>query len=96
MTQSRKIPEKCMPGLINMAMISKIDNDDIEDPSQLAIRQRPAYAPPAPQRYVQAPCSLRFLVLPQWRHQSNTVPKPAPVQSSPLASIFLYRCKGTK
>lgn len=35
MTQSRKTPDKCMPDLINMAMISKIDNDDIEDPSQL-------------------------------------------------------------
>ncbi|KAL6804454.1 hypothetical protein J3E68DRAFT_393436 [Trichoderma sp. SZMC 28012] len=34
MTQSRKTPDKCMPDLINMAMISKIDNDDIEDPSQ--------------------------------------------------------------
>lgn len=46
----------------------------------MAIRQKTSICTSsAPQRYVQAPCSLRFLVLPQWRHQSNTVPKPDPL-----------------
>ncbi|KAF3059000.1 hypothetical protein CFAM422_011741 [Trichoderma lentiforme] len=93
MTQSRKTPDKCMPDLINMAMISKIDNDDIEDPSQLQyVKDQHMHL-----------LRLNGMYKPHVRYDfwfcrngaTNPIRYPNRPPSSPFG-FFLYRCKGAK